>query len=542
MTKAPGPRFRGGPSRLTSLRARLLGGVLALTTVALLAGDLVTWLRLGDYLEEHVTAQLMSVQTRLDQLDRGTSPPLLGVAESRVATEGVVGGYLIDVRDERGALVARQTNETRPLPPVPPMADLKAQNLLGRPFRLPMFDVAPELGYEVLVRPRWNGLGTTTVAIETSDVIHTGSRLLQSELITSLVVLFLLGLLAVTVVRIGLRPLDEVENTVKAIVDGADLSRRVPIIAGRRSEIGRLSQTLNTMLDKLQTAFEQRSDSESRLRRFVADASHELRTPTASIRGFAELHRHGVAQRPEQISERFARIEAEATRMGLLVEDLLLLAKIDQYRSPTFEPVELIPIAVDSVEAARAVAPNRPLRVEILPEYYDSYTPPPIVLGDEMQLRQVTANLLSNALSHTPAGTPVIVRVGADATRRVAMFEVIDRGPGLRARDADRVFERFYRADPARSRTQSTSAEREVFPGAGAGLGLSIVAAIVNAHHGHASHHPTPGGGATFLVTLPGDPCIPARPLAHQQPAMRVRPIRRTMWRIPTLPPRSVKR
>jgi two-component system OmpR family sensor kinase len=263
------------------------------------------------------------------------------------------------------------------------------------------------------------------------------------------------------------------------------------------------------MLANLQAAFAQRAESETRLRRFVADASHELRTPIAGIRGFAELYRHGVVQEPEQVRELFARIEAEATRMGLLVDDLLLLARLDQQRPLEPEPIDLLPIAVDTVETARAIAPDRPLELVIIPERDELGTPPPIVLGDEAQLRQVGTNLLSNALRHTPSDTPITVRVGVVPGERVAVFEVADRGPGLAADAAARVFERFYRADPARRRLPEQPDGEGPRGGVGVGLGLSIVAAIVSAHDGAVRCEPTPGGGATFRVTIPLRPLPP---------------------------------
>jgi two-component system OmpR family sensor kinase len=226
------------------------------------------------------------------------------------------------------------------------------------------------------------------------------------------------------------------------------------------------------------------------MRRFVADASHELRTPLTTIRGFAELYRQGGAASDADVARFMRRIEDEAKRMGLLVEDLLLLARMDQERPLARNPVDLLLLASDGVNDARAVAPDRPIRLEV-----GATDPPPVVLGDEARLRQVLANLIGNALTHTPAGTPVTVTV-ATATGRergpTVVVSVADDGPGLTSEAAGRVFERFYRADAARNRRDG-----------GSGLGLAIVAALVAGHGGAVSVESAPGAGACFRVELP---------------------------------------
>jgi two-component system OmpR family sensor kinase len=228
--------------------------------------------------------------------------------------------------------------------------------------------------------------------------------------------------------------------------------------------------------------------SEERMRQFVADASHELRTPLTTIRGFAELYRQTAEREPGQGAHLVGRIEQEAARMGLLVEDLLLLARLDQERPLVPVELELRVIANDAVIAARAVAPDREITLEI-PEG----TGPVEVLADESRLRQVVGNLMSNALTHTPAGTPVWLRLRREDGQ--AVIEVEDRGPGLREEQVERVFERFYRVDTARTRQTSE--------GSGAGLGLAIVAALVGAHSGTVGVDSVPGRGATFRVRLP---------------------------------------
>jgi two-component system OmpR family sensor kinase len=232
------------------------------------------------------------------------------------------------------------------------------------------------------------------------------------------------------------------------------------------------------------------------MRQFVADASHELRTPLTTIRGFAELYRQGAVE-PEQTATVLRRIEDEAARMGLLVEDLLLLARVDQERPLVLAPVELRVLASDAVAAAHAIDPDRPITLDV-----GGDGRPILVLGDEPRLRQVIGNLVTNALTHTPPGTPVTVRLSVDGP--TAVTEVIDAGPGLDPEQADRVFQRFYRVDKARTRQAARDDGRAQAGGhSGAGLGLAIVAALVAAHQGNVEVDSEPGRGATFRVRLP---------------------------------------
>jgi two-component system OmpR family sensor kinase len=227
------------------------------------------------------------------------------------------------------------------------------------------------------------------------------------------------------------------------------------------------------------------------MRRFVADASHELRTPLTTIRGFAELYRQGAVGDPAEVARLMRRIEDEAKRMGLLVEDLLLLARMDQERPLARAPVDLLALASDAVHDTQTLAPDRPIRLQV-----GATDPPPVVIGDEARLRQVLTNLLANALRHTPAGTPVTVTVGTGTgtqTRAAAVIlTVSDEGPGLSPDAAARVFERFYRADAARNRRDG-----------GTGLGLAIVSALVAGHGGTVDVESQPGAGASFRVELP---------------------------------------
>lgn len=334
---------------------------------------------------------------------------------------------------------------------------------------------------------RWRALRFTTPRGETLNIATplTGNdavvrRLAGLQVWTGLVVLALLAGAAFLTVRRSLRGLLEVERTTAAIAEG-DLSRRVPE-SDARTEVGALATAVNSMLSQIQAAFAATAASERTMRRFVADASHDLRTPITTIRGFAELYRQGASTDVDRL---MARIESESRRMGALVEDLLALARLDERRPHAQEPVDLIVLAADAVHDARAVAPHRETRLEVFPGTADAE-----VTGDDARLRQVLGNLVDNALTHTPDGSTITVRVGTRDD--VAVLEVADTGPGLEDSDLDSIFERFYRADS--SRTSSSG---------GNGLGLSIVAGIVDAHGGSVTAESGPAGGALFRVTLP---------------------------------------
>lgn len=332
-----------------------------------------------------------------------------------------------------------------------------------------------------------------TVALPLRDNVQ-AIRGLALTLVSSGAALVLLGaIVGGWAVQRSLRPLREIEGTAAAIAAG-DLSRRVPE-APEQTEVGRLGAALNGMLAQIEQAFDARTASEARMRRFVADASHELRTPLAAIRGYAELYRMGALTTKEQVDDTIRRIEGSATRMGSLVEDLLALARLDEGRRGERAPVDLTVLAVDALNDLRALDPTRTLRLVRL-----DTGGPCIVHGDDRQLRQVLANLVGNAARHTPAGSPVEVAVGrADGEGGpCGVVEVRDHGPGIDAEHVARVFERFYRVDASRTRDSG-----------GSGLGMAIVAAIVDAHGGTVGIEQTPGGGATVRVQLPCDPAEP---------------------------------
>ena len=325
-------------------------------------------------------------------------------------------------------------------------------------------------------------------------------RLVRIELVVGLIVLALLGVTGYLLVRNSLRPLAEVERTARAIAAG-DLSQRVPV-GNDRTEVGRLSTALNGMLARIESAFraQQASEegartSEHRMRRFVADASHELRTPLTSIRGFAELYRQGAVRSEDDVARLMQRIEAEGARMGLLVEDLLLLARLDQQRPLSFAPVDLAEVAGDAVHDAKAVQPDRPITLHL----DESLSDVPVVIGDEGRLRQVVGNLVTNALTHTPHVARVTVTVAeAPDDGDVLVLRVADQGPGMAAADAGRAFERFYRADASRTRGEDSTVSA-----GGTGLGLAIVSSLVAAHGGSVDLVTSPGQGSAFTVRLP---------------------------------------
>lgn len=341
--------------------------------------------------------------------------------------------------------------------------------------------------------------GLTTVAIDLSDVQHTLTSLVWLQMGIGVAVLAVVGIASFAVVQRSLRPLVEVEQTAAAIASG-QLDRRVPE-RDPRTEVGRLSQALNGMLAQIQQALassESSADkargSEDRMRRFITDASHELRTPLTTIRGFAELYRQGAAR---DVAMLMSRIESEASRMGLLVDDLLLLARLDVQRPLEHHRVDLLALASDAVHDGQAMDPRRTITMEVL-----DGPGTPEVLGDEARIRQVLSNLVANALQHTPESADVTVRVGTDGDN--AVLEVADQGPGMNQEDASRVFERFYRTDSSRARASG-----------GTGLGLSIVESLVRAHGGVVSVTTAPGEGCRFRVTLPRISDVPTHEPVH---------------------------
>ena len=314
-----------------------------------------------------------------------------------------------------------------------------------------------------------------------SAVSSTLNQLLLLELAVTGGALVVSVLVALWLVRLGLRPLRDVVRTAEAITDG-DLIHRVPNANGR-TEIGRLAETLNVMLERIQSGFRELQTSESRLRQFVADASHELRPPIAAVlSAFAQLFKYGATQSGDDMERVMSGIERESGRMARLVEDLLVLARFDEQRTLEPELVELVGLVTESVDTALIVGPQWPISFKVI----DAVE----VMGDPVALRQVVDNVLKNVRAHTPPGTPSTVRVRRSDNE--AVIEVEDQGPGLTALDPQFVFERFFRADASRSRDTG-----------GSGLGLAIVATITQSHGGRVEVEPGESGGALFRIVLP---------------------------------------
>ncbi|HEY3508607.1 HAMP domain-containing sensor histidine kinase [Kribbella sp. NPDC051137] len=481
------------------LRVTIVVVLLALVVLALAASGVLSTTIMRGYLIDRVDEQLQQTSMPLIRFRPDNRPLPPGPNRPRQIPNPVVVQYSDSEGHSDNGPIGTRLTESEPLPTLPVLNLNQVRDLNGKPFDVKA--VSGGATWRVLAVPLDDGTGSVMVAQSLRDMDHTINRLVGVQLAAGLIVLILLAGVGTFVVRRSLRGLEDVENTAVAIA-GGDLGRRVPQ-RDPRTEVGRLSLALNQMLGQIETAFAQRTaseaaarrsedvarrseeaarQSEGRMRRFVADASHELRTPLTSIRGFAELSR----QRGDTTdSDTMRRIEDEAKRMGLLVDDLLLLARLDQQRPLRMESVDLLPIAADALHNAQAIQPDRPLSLTILPD-----SEAPVVEGDETRLRQVLGNLVSNALNYTPVDAPITVSVGTRGSE--AILEVSDTGPGLSDEQKARVFERFYRADTARTRTTG-----------GSGLGLSIVAALVAAHNGRVTTTDTTPHGATFTVHLP---------------------------------------
>jgi two-component system, OmpR family, sensor kinase len=496
--------------RLRSLRARLLVGVAVLVACGLTAGAVVTYAEQRSFLLDRVDQQVqsaigpLSFQLGLDRRQApggGTRPKSSAPRFQSSGRAGPAGvgavlppGTFGALLGTDGTLIKARTfsygSGLQPRPVLPKHFPLSTGGTLHT-FTVHSRGSSGQ-SYRAAAIRIFNGR-TVLIAIPLREVDQTLHRLIMVELLVGAGVILALIALGAIVIRVGLRPLGRIGQTASEIAAG-DLSRRVePSDSG--TEVGRLGRSLNEMLGQIETAFAARQDSENRLRRFLADASHELRTPLAAIRGYAELFRIGATDDPETLARAMRRIESEAVRMGVLVEDLLLLAQLDQVPEPRRVPVDLSQLAEHAVDDLRVTAPDRVVRLE-----HDDHV---TVLGDPDQLRQLLANLTRNAVIHTPAGTPVELSV--DRRGDDAALVVRDYGPGLPAGAGEALFERFWRSEGGRSRGRG-----------GAGLGLAIADAIVRAHLGTITADDAPGGGARFIVTLPATP-VTATPAASQE-------------------------
>jgi len=453
-----------------SLRARLVLGMLALAAVGLAAADVATYTSLRSFLFD-----------RTDNTLNADHHFVEGAFSNQDDLRAAGAGLFIQIRDTSGhvlftsnpprfpgqkSLSPPKLPATIKLPPAPQAGD--------GPDRVRYFtaNAVEESGrYRVRASQEPGSTAVLIVARSLRDVDSTLHRLLLIELLVTAGVAAAIVLLGLWIIRLGLRPLAAIGKTADAITAG-DLSRRVER-AESRTEVGRLGLALNAMLGRIE-------ESDRRLRRFVADASHELRTPLAAVRAYAELFERGAHRRPDDLARCMSGIGRESERMSVIVEDLLLLARLDERRPLEREPVDVADVAREAVETARAVEPEREIELSVEPA---------LVLGDRERLRRIVDNLLGNVRAHTPAGARA--KVAVRNSDGMAHIVVEDSGPGVAADEIERVFERFFRADSSRARASG-----------GVGLGLSIVAAVAEAHGGSASARSGPGG-ATFEIQIP---------------------------------------
>ena len=473
-----------------SLRSRLILGVIALAAVGLVVADAATYTSLRSFLvsqtDDSLDAAHISVEGALHH--RGPGP------ESEVGSPDIgrltsaVPGIFVQLRRTDGTIVETGhapefSGGAQPPDPKLPTTISLTQRESGNGERVSYFTTGASKGsgrYRVRASADPGTAGyILVVATSLVGVDRTLHRLVLIELLVTAAVLVALALVGLWVVRLGLRPLTAIGETAAMIAAG-DLSQRVER-DDEQTEVGRLGRALNAMLHQIETAFRAREASEQKLRRFVADASHELRTPLSAVRAYAELFKRGAAARPEDLERSMRGIERESERMSVLVGDLLLLARLDEGRPLERKQVDLTHIVQESVDMARMLEPQRAIRAHLAPLS---------VTGDADRLRQVVDNLLANVRAH--AGSNAAVDVTLRADDGLARLEVADDGPGMDDTQLEHVFERFYRADSSRTRASG-----------GAGLGLSIVAAVAEAHGGRASAHTSPGGGATFVIELP---------------------------------------
>jgi two-component system OmpR family sensor kinase len=466
-----------------SLRGRLLVGVAMVAVVLAVAAVLITRTTESD-LVDRVDAQLVAADPAVH--DAGFDPPGPGGPGDHHAG-GPTGGnlttlYVASVYPD-GTVDFVETPTVGASDDLPAISGDKAlesaQEADPKPFTVGT-DPASGARYRVLAVRSRAGSGTIVIALPLHDVDAAVSRLIRVEISVTLLIVAVLGLVTFWVLRLGVRPIKQMTVTATAIA-GGDLSHRVPDVKSG-TEAGDLGHALNAMLGRIEDAFNQRALSEARLRQFVGDASHELRTPVTTIRGYAELYRAGGLEDADELAQAMRRTEAEAIRMGALVDDLLLLARLDQGRPLEQSRVDLGALATDAATDARVVNPARVIELEA--------KDPVTVTGDEMRLRQVVANLMANAVLHTAPEAAIAIRTFRDAGR--AVLEVEDHGAGMAPDIASHAFERFYRADRSRSRAAG-----------GTGLGLSIVRAIVEAHGGAVSLRSALGAGTTVRVELP---------------------------------------
>lgn len=471
------------------LRLRLAGLLVGLLMAALLVTGTVATYELRSFLQRQEDVEL---QVSASQL----------VAASVARHQQSEAPSPAPVASRNGYVVRLQWNAKQPqdyfrsgvsTPAFPPLSVDSPEVRSGKPFTVG----------SVQSSTKWRVVaGTTTangqvvpyaVALSQDSLRDTVDRLITIIALAGLIALLACAVLGWFAVRSALRPLNRIQDTARHIAAG-DLTQRIPM-HHTRDEVADLAHSLNLMLGRIEASFAARQASEERMRRFVADASHELRTPLASVRGYAELYRMGAVTKKDDVTSAMRRIEDEATRLGSMVDELLLLTRLDKPEGGPgdpgrpFSPVDLTVLAADAVQDARARAPHRTIRILSL----NGPMAATMVSGDDAALRQIFTNLLTNATRYTPSRTTIEMLVGQTPEDDGVAYAVVrDHGPGVDAALRERIFERFFRADAARNSAHG-----------GSGLGLAIVSAIVSAHHGEVLISETPGGGATFTVRLP---------------------------------------
>ena len=469
------------PFANSSLRNRLTVGVLILSAFGFAGAGFGAQALLQDYLIHQVDEQLLSVvggvADRLDQAGIARDEEDAQASRATTPLNRVPTSISVTVLDPFGNLVGGiggDLNSNQITDYVKGLLPGQVAAFGSKPFTVE----APGADFRVATTVLPSSLGSVIVAQSLSDFDKTTHQISVVFLIIGGIVLLFIAFASRQVIKLSMKPLKKIEETAEQIAAG-DLSARLENFEPN-TEVGRLSTSLNTMLSRIEESFAARAESENKLRRFVADASHELRTPLTSIRGFAELHRQGAVPEGEKTRELISRIEKESMRMGYLVEDLLMLARMDQSRELVMTDVDLSHLVQEAVSSASAAGPDHPITSDIAVDIHTQ--------GDADKIYQVITNLLANARAHTPAGTPI--HVATYSNKDGSYVTVADKGPGLCAEDQMHIFERFYRVDTSRQRSSND----------GSGLGLSIVDEVMKAHGGTVSVASEPGNGATFTL------------------------------------------
>jgi two-component system OmpR family sensor kinase len=469
------------PFANSSLRNRLTVGVLILSAFGFAGAGFGAQALLQDYLIHQVDDQLLSVvggvADRLDQAGIARDEDDAQASRATTPLNRVPTSISVTVLDPFGNLVGGiggDLNSNQITDYVKGLLPGQVAAFGSKPFTVE----APGADFRVATAVLPSSLGSVIVAQSLSDFDKTTHQISVVFLIIGGIVLLFIAFASRQVIKLSMKPLKKIEETAEQIAAG-DLSARLENFEPD-TEVGRLSTSLNIMLSRIEESFAARAESENKLRRFVADASHELRTPLTSIRGFAELHRQGAVPEGEKTRELISRIEKESMRMGYLVEDLLMLARMDQSRELVMADVDLSHLVQEAVSSATAAGPDHPITSDIAVDIHTQ--------GDADKIYQVITNLLANARAHTPVGTAI--HVATYSNKGGSYVTVADKGPGLTAQDQMHIFERFYRVDTSRQRSSND----------GSGLGLSIVDEVMKAHGGTVSVASEPGNGATFTL------------------------------------------